>query len=237
MRDIGVCEFTILMPCLNEAASLEFCITEAKGYIERYHLDAEILIADNGSTDGSVQIAEKEGVRVVMIEERGYGAALIGGIRAARGRYIIMLDADGSYDFNDINPFIISIRAGNSLVVGNRFRGNSEKGAMHISHVLGVRALSAVAGWRFQAWNIRDFHCGLRAFDRKKALKLNLQCPGMEFATEMIARFAMSGEKIAEVPVSLRKDKREGKSHLRTIRDGMRHLHFILYKKSPTLKK
>ena len=220
MRDIGVCEFTILMPCLNEAASLKFCITEAKGYIERYHLDAEILNADNGSTDGSVQIAKKEGVRVTTIEKRGYGAALIGGIRAARGRYIIMIDADGSYDFNDINQVLSLLKK------------DVEKGAMRISHVLGVRALSAFAGWRFQARNIRDFHCGLRAFDRKKALELNLQCPGMEFATEMIARFAMSGEKIAEVPVSLRKDKREGKSHLRTIRDGMRHLYFILYKKA-----
>jgi len=230
-------ELTILIPCLNEANSLGFCIAQAQKSIEEFGLEAEILVADNGSADESVSIAEQMGARVITVEKRGYGAALIGGIHAARGRTIVMGDADGSYDFSDIQPFILSIKAGNILVVGNRFKGGIEKGAMPFSHKIGVRALSALAGRRFHVKNIRDFHCGLRAFNREKALELDFQCPGMEFATEMIARFAMSGAKMAEVPTPLRKDKRGGKSHLRTVRDGLRHLYYIIYIKEPRKRK
>ncbi len=221
-------EFTILMPCLNEASSLEHCIRQAQGSIAALSLDAEILIADNGSTDDSPQIAAAMGARVVTVEVKGYGAAILGGLRAAEGKYIILGDADGSYDFGDLAPFVTALREGASLVVGNRFRGGIEPGAMPLSHRWGVPLLSTLARWRFKT-HVRDFHCGLRAFDRQVALRLGLCCPGMEFSTEIIARFAKSGAFIAEVPTVLRKDLRKGPSHLRTLRDGWRHLHFILF--------
>lgn len=220
-------EFTILMPCLNEAASIGFCIREAQDTIRRLGLDAEVLIADNGSTDGSPKIAAQCGARVVTVSETGYGAALIGGIKAARGKYIIMGDCDGSYDFGNLSPFVDTLRRGTDLVVGNRFRGGIEKGAMPLSHRFGVPLLSALARWRFKA-PIHDFHCGLRGFDREMALKLEPSCPGMEFATEIIATFAMHGAEIMEVPTVLRRDLRQGSSHLRTLRDGWRHLKFIM---------
>lgn len=225
-------EFTILMPCLNEAKSLAFCIEQAKRGIDILKLDAEILIADNGSVDGSVEIAVHNGARVIKVKKKGYGEAIIGGIKAASGKYIIMGDADGSYDFGNLEAFVAELRNGYALVMGNRFWGGIEKGAMPISHMLGVKILSALAGRRFAARQIGDFHSGLRAFDREKALELNFRCPGMEFATEMVARFAMSGARITEVPTSLRRDKRGGKSHLRTVRDGMRHLCYIIFEKS-----
>ena len=222
-------EITILMPCLNEAKSLAFCVNEAKSALERLGLEGEILIADNGSTDGSPEIAREAGARVVSIAERGYGAALIGGIRAARGRYVIMGDADGSYVFSEIDPFVEALREGNDLVVGNRFRGGIQKGAMPPSHHVGVRFLSLIARWRFHA-PVGDFHCGLRGFDREKSLALDLRCGGMEFATEIIGKFAWSGARITQVPTPLRKDLREGgRPHLRTIRDGFRHLRIILF--------
>jgi len=223
-------EFTFLMPCLNEAETLAFCIGEAKSAIGRLQLEAEVLIADNCSTDGSADIAAGCGVRVVSVSERGYGSALIGGIKAAEGKYIIMGDCDGSYDFAHPDLFVQELRRGAKLVMGDRFKGGIEKGAMSFSHKWGIPFLSALARWRFKT-DIRDFHCGLRGFDRETALKLNLVCPGMEFATEMIARFAQSGEKIVQVPTSLRCDRRSGRSHLRTVRDGFRHLKFILFDK------
>lgn len=220
-------EFTFLMPCLNEEKSLEFCINEAKSAIVRLGIDAEILIADNGSDDNSVKIALENGARVVSIPEKGYGSALIGGIKAAKGNFIIMGDCDGSYDFSHPDLFIKELRGGARLVVGNRFAGGIEKNAMPYSHYIGVWFLSALARQRFKT-DIFDFHCGLRAFDRKTALKLDFKCPGMEFSTEIIAKFTLSGEKTAQVPTPLRKDRRNGKSHLRTVRDGLRHLKFIL---------
>lgn len=221
-------EFTVLMPCLNEASSLEFCINEAKECIDRLGLDAEIVIADNGSTDGSTDIAARNGARVVAVEHKGYGSALMGGINAASGRYIIMGDSDGSYDFSRLDLFVGALRDGYSLAVGNRFAGGIEKGAMPLSHRLGVPLLSALARWRFKA-PIGDFHGGLRAFDRQSALSLGLRCTGMEFATEMIAAFAKSGARICDVPIILRRDKRGRRSHLRTVRDGFRHLYYILF--------
>ena len=221
-------EFTFLMPCLNEAHTLPLCIGEAQSAIDRLGLDAEILIADNCSTDGSAQIAVDCGARVVTVPKQGYGAALIGGIAAASGKYIIMGDCDGSYDFAHPDAFIEKLRAGAALVMGDRFSGGIEPGAMPWSHKWGVPLLSALARRRFQT-DVADFHCGLRAFHRESALALDLRCPGMEFATEMIARFAQSGASIAQVPTPLRKDKRPGKPHLRTLRDGLRHLNYILW--------
>ncbi len=223
-------EFTFLIPCLNEERSLGFCINEIKTAIQRLNLDAEILVADNGSTDNSKKIAAENGARLINVEKKGYGAALLGGINAAEGRYIIMADADGSYDFGHPELFIKALHEGYSLVVGNRFAGGIEKGAMPFSHRIGVPFLSILARLRFHA-PIGDFHCGLRAFDAEYARKLRLKCPGMEFATEIIAEFAADGAKICEVPTILRKDIREGKPHLRTIRDGFRHLYFICFKK------
>jgi len=221
-------EFSILMPCLNEGASLAFCINEAKSCIDRLNLEAEIIVADNGSDDGSPDIAEENGARVVRITEKGYGAALMGGIKAARGRYVIMGDADGSYDFSRLEPFVDALRNGADLVVGDRFLGGIEKGAMPTLHRLGVPVLSALGRWKFRT-DVKDFHCGIRGFNREKALSLGLKCCGMEFATEIIAAFAMSGSKISQVPAALRKDLRSGKSHLRPFRDGWRHLKFILF--------
>ena len=224
-------EFTFLLPCLNESNSIEFCINEIRDTVKRLALNAEILVADNGSEDGSPEIARKCGARVVEITERGYGAAIIGGINASCGKYIIMGDSDGTYDFSTADAFIDALRAGSDLVMGNRFKGGIEKGAMPFLHRLGVPALSLLARVRFRV-SVKDFHCGLRAFDREKALALGLRCQGMEFATEIIAKFAKSGACITEVSTPLRKDRRMGrKAHLRTFRDGFRHLYFIAFNK------
>ncbi|MBQ5320391.1 MAG: glycosyltransferase family 2 protein [Oscillospiraceae bacterium] len=224
-------ELTILMPCLNEEKTIGFCIDEAKRYIEKSGISAEILISDNGSTDRSAEIAEKKGARVVHIEKKGYGNALIGGINSAYGKYIIMGDCDMSYDFYNIDEFVDKLREGYGLVMGNRFKGGIEKGAMPFSHrYFGVPALSLAGRIRYKT-SIGDFHCGIRGFERKKALALGFKCEGMEFATEIIARFVKSGARIAEIAVPLRKDGRNAKSHLRSIPDGLRHLKFILFEK------
>ncbi len=223
-------DFTILMPCLNEADSIAFCIQEAKTFISKYGLDAEILIADNGSHDASADIAKKQGAAVITVEEKGYGAAVLAGIKNAKGKYIIMGDADGSYDFGNLELFVAALQSGYSLVVGNRFRGMIEPHAMPWLHRIGVPILSTLAKWRFHV-DVGDFHCGLRGFCREEALQLNLHCPGMEFATELIAAFALNNAKICEVPTILRRDLRQRKSHIRTFRDGLRHLKFIIAKK------
>lgn len=224
-------EFTILMPCLNEEKTIAFCIDEAQRFIQENAISAEILIADNGSTDHSAEIAEKMGARVVAITERGYGNAIIGGLKAAYGKYIIIGDCDMSYDFYHIYEFVKKLREGNELVMGNRFKGGIEKGAMPFIHqYFGVPFLSLAGRLRYKT-SIGDFHCGIRGFEREKALALGLKCTGMEFATEIIARFVKHGAQIAEIPVSLRKDGRNAKSHLRTIPDGLRHLKFILFER------
>lgn len=221
-------ELTILMPCLNEAKTLPFCIDEARCFLDENKLDGEILIADNGSTDGSTALAERLGARVVSVAEKGYGNALRGGIAAARGKYIIMGDCDMSYDFYRLGGFLERLRAGYKLVVGNRFAGGIEAGAMPFSHrYIGVPFLSFVGRVRYKT-KVRDFHCGLRGFDRETALSIGLRCEGMEFASELIGRFAVGGYEIAELPTVLRRDGRGGKSHLRAFPDGMRHLRFML---------
>ncbi len=220
-------EVTFLLPCLNEEKSLAFCIGEIQSAISRLQLSAEILVADNGSTDASRSIAQSLGARVVVIPEKGYGNALRGGIHAANGEYVLMGDSDGSYDFAHPDGFLAALRGGADLVVGNRFSGGIERGAMPLSHRVGVKLLSALARARFHA-DVYDFHCGLRGVRRAFARTLPLSGGGMEFATELIARTAQNRGRIEEVPTPLSRDKRNGKSHLRTIRDGIRHLTYIL---------
>jgi len=220
-------ELTILMPCLNEEKTIAFCINEAKKYIAKSNIDAEILIADNGSEDKSREIAALLGARVICVKKRGYGAALRAGIADARGKYIIMGDSDGSYDFGNLGGFVEKLREGNHLVMGNRFRGGIERGAMPFLHKIGVPVLSLLARMKCGA-KVGDFHCGLRGFDADMARSLSLSCDGMEFATEIICRFAKSGASICEIPTPLRKDRRGHKPHLRTFRDGWRHLKYII---------
>lgn len=222
-------ELTILMPCLDEAGSIPYCIREARAFLDSRRIDGEILIADNGSRDGSAALARKAGARVVSVPERGYGAAILGGIRAAEGKYIILSDCDGSYDLSDLDEMLSLLRRGSHLVVGDRFRGGVQPGAMPISHRLfGVPLLSFFGRLRFRV-AVRDFHCGLRGFCRETALALPLRSTGMEFATELIGRFADAGCQISQVPTPLRKDLRRRPSHLRTIPDGLRHLKLILF--------
>ena len=221
-------EFTILMPCLNEEKTVGECIRQARRGAEKQGISYEILIADNGSDDNSREIAETHGARVTVVPEKGYGSALVGGIKAARGRYIIMGDCDLSYDFTNLEGFVSGLREGADLVMGNRFKGKIEKGAMPFMHrYFGVPLLSFIGRVRFRT-NVGDFHCGIRAFDREKAFALGLSCTGMEFATEIIGKFAMSGAVIKEIPADLRCDGRNGRSHLRSIRDGFRHLFLMM---------
>jgi glycosyltransferase involved in cell wall biosynthesis len=224
-------EFTLLMPCLNEALTLETCIAKARGSLEKLGLDGEVLIADNGSTDDSVAIAQRAGARVVHVPKKGYGAALLGGIEAARGRFVIMGDADDSYDWSRIEGFVEKLRAGRDLVMGCRMpRGGGTvlPGAMPWLHRwLGNPGLS-FAGRVLFGCRTTDFHCGMRGFDRRRIAALGLRCPGMEFATEMVARATLAGLDIGEVPVTLHPDGRDRPPHLRTWRDGWRHLRFML---------
>ena len=221
-------ELTILMPCLDEAETLAGCIDEARAFLARERINGEVVIADNGSTDGSIGIAEAHGGRVVRVPVRGYGAALVRGIHAARGAYVIMGDSDGSYDFAHLEPFVARLRGGCDLVIGNRFEGGIEPGAMPFLHrYLGNPVLSFL-GRLFFSIPIGDFHCGLRGFRRDSVLSLGLRAPGMEFASEMIVRAALKGLTIAEVPTTLAPDRRSRAPHLRTWRDGWRHLRFLL---------
>jgi len=221
-------ELTILMPCLNEAETLATCIRKARRFLADNEVDGEVLIADNGSTDGSREIAVAEGARLVPVDSRGYGAALLGGIAAARGRYTIMGDADDSYDFSNLMPFLEQLRAGQDLVMGNRFQGGIAPGAMPRSHrYLGNPVLSWL-GRLFFKIPVGDFHSGLRGFRTERMRELGLSTSGMEFASEMVVRSALSGYSMAEVPTTLAKDGRSRPPHLRTWRDGWRHLRFLL---------
>jgi hypothetical protein len=221
-------ELTILMPCLNEAETLAICIEKALGFLRRSGISGEVLIADNGSSDGSQEIAARLGARVTHVPEKGYGAALIAGIAAARGRYVIMGDSDDSYDFSVLDPFIAKLRDGFDLVMGNRFKGGIAPGAMPPLHrYLGNPVLSTI-GRVFFASPIRDFHCGLRGFSRDAMMALELRAPGMEFASEMVVKATMRGLRIAEVPTTLSPDGRSRPPHLRSWRDGWRHLRFLL---------
>jgi glycosyltransferase involved in cell wall biosynthesis len=221
-------EFTILMPCLNEAATVGRCVEKARGYLERAGVDGEVLVADNGSTDGSPALAARAGARVIAVPERGYGAALSAGIAAARGRYVIIGDADDSYDFGRLGAFIEKLRAGHPLVMGNRFKGGIRPGAMRALHRYVGNPVLSFMGRLFFRTRVGDFHCGLRGFDREAIRALDLRTSGMEFASELVVKAALAGWRIAEVPVTLHPDGRGRPPHLRSWRDGWRHLRFLL---------
>jgi glycosyltransferase involved in cell wall biosynthesis len=221
-------ELSVVMPCLNEAETVQTCVRKALGFFEEHGVDGEVVIADNGSTDGSQQLARDAGARVVPISEKGYGNALMGGIRAAKGTYVAMGDADDSYDFTGLMPFLEQLRDGADLVMGNRFRGGIAPGAMPALHrYLGNPVLSYIGRLFFRS-KIGDFHCGLRAFRRDSVMRLGLQTGGMEFASEMVVRSTLAKYDVREVPTTLSPDGRSRAPHLRSWRDGWRHLRFLL---------
>lgn len=222
-------ELTILIPCLNEAETLSACVREAhQGATSSGAEGYEVLVSDNGSTDGSAEIALAAGARVVHVPVRGYGAALNEGIRQARGRYVIMGDADESYDFTRLGEFLERLRGGDDLVMGTRLRGTILPGAMPFLHrYLGNPLLTLIGNVLFRV-GLSDFHCGLRGFDREAVLALGLRTQGMEFASEMVIKASLSNLRISEIPITYRPDRRSRPPHLRTWRDGWRHLSFML---------
>ncbi|MFN3238593.1 MAG: glycosyltransferase family 2 protein [Pseudomonadales bacterium] len=225
-------ELSIVMPCLNEAKTLPICIAKAQRYLESAGICGEVIIADNGSTDGSVEVAEATGALVVEVPERGYGSALRAGIAYAKGTYVIMGDADDSYDFSALEPFVTELRRGTQLVMGNRFKGGIKPGAMPLLHrYLGNPVLSFIGRLFFSnkgESRIGDFHCGLRGFHRASIRKLGLRSTGMEFASEMVVKASLANLTMSEVPTVLHPDGRDRAPHLNTWRDGWRHLRFLL---------
>ncbi len=221
-------ELTILMPCLNEAETLEVCIQKAQSFLKNNEINGEVVIADNGSTDGSQEIAIRNGARVVAIACKGYGAALRGGIEAARSKYVIMGDSDDSYDFSALAPFLTKLREGYDMVMGNRFKGGIEENAMPFLHkYLGNPGLSFI-GRLFFKLKTGDFYCGLRGFRRESIVEMDLRTTGMEFALEMVVKAGLKQMKVTEVPTKLYPDGRNRPPHLRTWRDGWRSLRFFL---------
>jgi len=221
-------ELSVVMPCLNERATVGTCVKKALDAMERHGIRGEVIVADNGSTDGSQQIAKDHGARVVPIETRGYGSALRGGIAAARGRFVLMGDADDSYDFTQVHMFVNKLREGYDLVMGNRFQGGILPGAMPPLHrYLGNPVLTGI-GRLFFNCPVGDFHCGLRAFRRDVIEGLGLRTQGMEFATEMVVKATAFRLRVTEIPTTLSPDGRDRAPHLRTWRDGWRHLRFLL---------
>ena len=221
-------ELSILMPCLNEADTLATCIKKAQKALEDLNVNGEVVVADNGSTDGSPEIAASLGARVIHVAEKGYGNALLAGIKAARGKYIIMGDADDSYDFTNLGPFLEKLRAGYDLVMGNRFKGGIAPDAMPALHrYLGNPVLTGI-GRLFFRTPCGDFHCGLRGFSKAAIQRLDLRTTGMEFASETVVKASLHGLRTTEVPTTLSADGRTRRPHLRTWRDGWRHLRFLL---------
>ena len=221
-------DVSVVIPCLNEANSLGTCIEKAQKAFADAGLRGEVVIADNGSTDGSVEIAKKAGARVVPVAQRGYGSALKAGIRAARGAFIVMGDADDSYDFSEVPRFVEEWRKGNEVVMGNRFEGEIKPGAMPWHHkYIGNPGLTALLNVLFRT-GIGDSHCGMRGFTREVFERMDLRSSGMEFASEFVIKAAQIGAKTSEIPITLWKDKRGRPPHLRSFRDGWRHLRFML---------
>jgi glycosyltransferase involved in cell wall biosynthesis len=221
-------ELTVVMPCLNEAETIGTCISKAMNWMKQNSVSGEVVIGDNGSTDGSQALAEGLGARVIAVPRKGYGSALMGAIEAAKGKYVIMGDSDDSYDFANLGPFLNELRNGYDLVMGNRFKGGIAEGAMPFLHrYLGNPVLSFI-GRLFFNCPVRDFHCGLRGFRQDLVTILDLKTTGMEFASEMVVKSTLFKVKITEVPTTLSKDGRTRPPHLRTWRDGWRHLRFLL---------
>ena len=225
MREV---ELSVVIPCLDEEATVGDVVATAVATLTRLAVRGEVIVADNGSRDRSREVAQRAGARVVDVPERGYGAALLAGITAARGAYVLMADADDSYDLAALEPFVLALREGNDLVMGNRFRGGIDAGAMPALHrYVGNPVLSFVARLFFGG-RTGDFHCGMRAFRRDRILALDLRTTGMEFASEMVVKAHLAHLRIVEVPTRLRRDRRPRRPHLRTWRDGWRHLRFLL---------
>lgn len=221
-------ELTILMPCLNESSNIGYSLRAATDFLLNNNISGEIIVVDNDSSDNSADIASSFGARVITESHKGYGKALRTGIKHAAGTYTIMGDCDSTYDFRQLMPFLIKLRSGCDLVVGNRFSGNIESGAMPFLHrYLGIPFLSFLGRKKYHV-EIHDFHCGIRGFKTKAAQKLPLKCNGMEFATEIIACFAKTNARIAEVPATLSVSRSPRNSHLRSIQDGARHLVYML---------
>ena len=220
-------EVTILMPCLNEENTIEICINKALNFLKDNNIKGEVLIADNGSTDRTIEIIKNTDARYIIVNIKGYGSALINGIKNAKGKYIIMGDSDDSYDFTNLMPFINELRNNTDLVMGNRFKGGIEKGAMPFAHKLGVPFLTMLGNVIYKT-KLGDYHCGLRGFNKEKILKLNLECLGMDFASEIIIKSKKANYKIVEIPTTLKKDGRGRKPHLKTFRDGMLHIRCLL---------
>jgi glycosyltransferase involved in cell wall biosynthesis len=221
-------DVSVVMPCLNEIETIGTCVTKALQAIRGLNLSGEVIVGDNGSIDGSQQIASALGARVISITSPGYGAALQGAIAAARGQFILMGDSDDSYDFTQLGAFLSRLHEGYDLVVGNRFQGGISPGAMPLLHrYAGNPILSGIGRFLFKS-PVGDFHCGLRAFRRHSIEQLRLQMCGMEFASEMIVKATLFGLRLTEIPTTLSKGGRKRASHLRTWRDGWRHLRFLL---------
>ncbi|MFT3894642.1 MAG: glycosyltransferase [Anaerolineales bacterium] len=221
-------ELSIVLPCLNEEITVGNCVQQAVSFLRESGIRGEVIVADNGSTDKSVEIAEKCGARVAHIEKKGYGSALLGGFHAANGKYIIMADADESYDLIHLMPFIEKLRAGYDLVMGNRFKGGIKKGAMPWHHRYIGNPILSFVGQLFFKTPAKDFHCGIRGFTKEAIQRMNLQTTGMEFASEIVVKASILGMKVTEVPTTLSPDKRNRPPHLRSFRDGWRHLRFLL---------
>lgn len=220
-------ELTVLIPCLNEEETLAICIKKAKEFLKTNKIEGEVLIADNGSTDRSKEIATNLGAKVVNVETRGYGAALINGSEQAKGKYTIIGDADDSYNFLEIAPLLDELKKGYDLVIGNRYKGKMEKGAMKPLHkYIGTPVISFI-GRKLYKIQAKDFNCGMRAYVTDKVNQLSCKATGMEYATEMLIKAQKSGLKIKEIPINFYKDKRKSISHLNTIKDGIRHFKTI----------
>ena len=222
------CELTILMPCLNEGETIGICIEKAQKFLRDYQINGEVIIADNGSSDESVKIAQGMGARVINVSDKGYGAALLGGIGASLGKYIIMGDSDNSYNFMDLMRFLEKLRDGYDLVMGNRFKGQIMPGAMPPLHRYFGNPILTGIGKLFFHGPVNDFHCGMRGFSRESVIRMDLRTNGMEFASEMVIKAILLKMKITETPIDLYPDGRTRPPHLRSWRDGWRHLRFML---------
>ena len=224
----GHLELSVVLPCLNEERTVGQCVKQALGFIKSSRVSGEVIVADNGSSDCSQEVAVQSGARVVCVEEKGYGSAVRGGIEAALGTYVIMADADESYDLDHLMPFLEKLRAGYDLVMGNRFKGGIAPGAMPWHHrYIGNPVLSFIGRLFFHS-PANDFHCGLRGFSKGAAEKMKLQTTGMEFASEIVIKASLLGMKVCEIPTPLFPDGRDRPPHLRSFRDGWRHLRFLL---------